>query len=147
MPRPERGRSDSGHIGARQFVFQSVAIGIRIDAEAFGLDGDTITRFALALGEPEQREILAGIEAHRDDEHWAEKLQSPYSSWFQLRHALAKRWEPHLFEEISRRHVARNWTLAPPLVSSLLRRHRYEEALAIVQTASHRACIGITPSK
>jgi hypothetical protein len=105
------------------------------EARAFGIDGDTITRFALALGEPEQREILAGIEAHRGDEHWAEELQSPHSSWFQLRHALAKRWEPHLFEEISRRHVARNWTLAPPLVSSLLRRRRYEEALAIVETA------------
>ena len=104
-------------------------------AKVFGLDGETITRFVLGLGEPEQREALAGIKAHRADEHWAAELESAYSTWFQVRHALAERWEPDLFEQISRRHIAGNWTLAPPLVSSLLRRRRYEEALPVVETA------------
>lgn len=104
-------------------------------ARVFGLDGDTINRFALGLGEPEQREILAGIEAHRAEEHWGAKLESPYSTWFRLRHALAECWEPDLFEQISRQHIARDWTLAPPLVSSLLRRRRFEEALPVAETA------------
>lgn len=104
-------------------------------AKVFGLDGDTITRFVIGLGKPEQREVLAGIEAHHAEEHWAGELESPYSTWFRLRHALAERWQPELFEQVSRRHIARDWTLAPPLVSSLLRQRRYEEALPVVETA------------
>ena len=104
-------------------------------ATRFGLDGNAVTDFVLGLDEAGQREILAGIETHRQEEHWVEDLESPYSTWFRIRHALAGRWQPELFEHISRENVARDWTLAPPLVARLLRRRRHEEALPIIDIA------------
>ncbi len=103
--------------------------------KSVSLHDDTLAEFILGLDEAEQKTVLRGIVAHRSASHWAEVLGAAHSGWFRIHQELARRWDPALFEETSRKNIAQNWQLALPLVTDLLRRKAVDKALPLVEEA------------
>ena len=62
-------------------------------------------------------------------------LGAARSGWFKIHHELAKRWDPALFEETSRKNIAHDWELALPLVADLLRRKSFDQAWPLIEQA------------
>lgn len=110
------------------------------------LDDDTIVRFIRGLGDAEQQAVLRGIDAHRSASHWATVLGAAHSGWFKIHQALAKRWDPALFEEASRKNIAQDWTLALPLVADLVRRKAFDQAGPLIEAAV-RALLRLGPEE
>jgi hypothetical protein len=108
---------------------------VEASARIVTLDDDTITRFIRGLDDAEQQSILRGIAAHRSASHWTQVLGAAHSRWFKTHQALAKRWDPALFEEASRKNIAQDWTLALPLVADLLRRKSFDQADPLIEAA------------
>lgn len=108
---------------------------VEASAKTVSLDAGTIARFIGGLGNAEQRAVLGGIAAHRSASHWAKVLGAAHSGWFKIHHALAKRWDPALFEEASRKNIAQDWKLALPLVADLLRRKSFDQAGFLIEAA------------
>ena len=118
-------------------VFE-LADGIRAfeaSARIVSLHDDTIMRFVLGLGDADQQAVLKGIAAHRSASHWAEILGAAHSGWFKIHQELAKRWDPALFEETSRKNIAHDWELALPLLADLLRRKSFDRARPLIEEA------------
>jgi len=99
------------------------------------LDGDTIERFILGLGDTDQQVVLKGIVAHRSASHWAAVLGTAHSGWFKIHQELARRWNPALFEANSRENIAQDWELALPLVADRLRRKSFDQAWPLIEEA------------
>ena len=108
---------------------------VEASAKNVSLDDATIARFIRGLGDAEQQAVLGGIAAHRSASHWAEVLGAAHSGWFTIHQALAKRWDPALFEEASRKNIAQDWKLALPLVADLLRRKSFDQAGPLIESA------------
>lgn len=104
-------------------------------ARIVSLDDDTITQFILGLGDADQNAILGGIVASRSQSHWTEVIGAAHSGWFKIHQELARRWDPALFEETSRKNIAQNWELALPLVADLLRRTSFDKARPLIEEA------------
>jgi len=104
-------------------------------ARIVSLHDDTIARFILGLGDAEQQAVLKGIAAHRSASHWAEVLGAAHSAWFKIHQELAKRWNPALFEETSRKNITHDWELALPLLADLLRRKSFDRAGPLIEEA------------
>jgi hypothetical protein len=108
---------------------------LEASAKIVSLDDDTIARFIRGLGAAEQQAVLRGIAAHRSASHWAKVLGAAHSGWFKIHQALAKRWDPALFEEASRKNIAQDWKLALPLVADLLRRKSFDQTGPLIEAA------------
>ncbi len=109
----------------------------RLEASAriVSLDHDTVAKFIRGLSDADQKAILQGIAAHCSASPWAEILGTAHSGWFKIHQELARRWDPALFEETSRKNIAQNWELALPLVADLLRRKSFDKAQPLVEEA------------
>ncbi len=79
--------------------------------------------------------VLRGMTAHGSAGHWTTVLGAAHSRWFKIHQALAKRWAPALFEEVSRANIARDWKLALPLVTDLVRRKSFDQAGPLIEAA------------
>ena len=108
---------------------------VEASAKTVSLDGGTIARFIGGLGDAEQQAILTGIASHRSASHWSTVLGAAHSGWFKIHQALARRWDPALFEEASRKNIAQDWKLALPLVADLLRRKSFDQASPLIEAA------------
>lgn len=108
---------------------------LEASARIVSLDDDAVAKFMLGLADADQKTVLDGIAAHRGASHWAEVLGAARSGWFKIHHRLAKRWDPALFEETSRKNIAQDWQLALPLVADLLRRKSFDKALPLIGEA------------
>lgn len=104
-------------------------------AKTVSLDDETIARFIRGLDDAEQQAALRGMTAHRSASHWATVLGAAHSGWFKIHQALAKRWDPALFEQASRANIAQDWTLALPLVADLVRRKSFDQAGPLIEAA------------
>jgi len=99
------------------------------------LDRGPITTWAQELGKRDQKEILAGLQKHSDDPHWAGEMERPHSGWFQIKKALAEQWDPALYAATCRANIAGDWKLALPLLKGLLKRKMFTEARTIIDEA------------
>jgi len=106
---------------------------LEASARIVSLDGDTIARFILGLGDTDQQVVLNGIAAHRSASHWAAVLGTAHSGWFKIHQELARRWNPALFEANSRENIAQDWELALPLVADRLRRKSFDQAWPLIE--------------
>ena len=106
---------------------------LEASARIVSLDGDTIARFILGLGDTDQQVVLKGIAAHRSASHWAAVLGTAHSGWFKIHQELARRWNPALFEANSRENIAQDWELALPLVADRLRRKSFDQAWPLIE--------------
>jgi hypothetical protein len=111
--------------------------GIRQFEESLGagLDNDAIANVAAMFDEANQRDILSHLAAHRTKSPWADALSAPYSGWFRLYQRLARKWDRKLLTDIRRDNIARDFTLALPLLTDSLRRKAYGEAQSLVDEA------------
>jgi len=115
-------------------------------AKTVSLDDETIARFIPGLDDAEQQAALRGMTAHRSASHWATVLGAAHSGWFKIHQALAKRWDPALFEQASRANIAQDWTLALPLVAHLVRRKSFDQAGPLIE-AGVRALLRLETGK
>ena len=108
---------------------------LQASVKTVSLDDDTIARFIRGLDDAEQQAVLRGIAAHRSASHWASVLGAAHLGWFKIHQALAKRWDPALFEATSRKNIAQDWKLALPLVADLVRRKSFDQAGPLIEAA------------
>jgi hypothetical protein len=108
---------------------------VEASAKIVSLDAGTIARFIGGLGDEEQQAVLTGIAVHGSASHWAKVLGAAHSGWFKIHQALAKRWDPALFEEASRKNITQDWKLALPLIADLLRRKSFDQAGSLIEAA------------
>lgn len=99
------------------------------------LDREALVEFVLGLAEKHLRAILGSITRQRTSERWEDVFHQAYGAWPELLRELSQRWEPALFEDLSRANVARNWRLALPLIQGALERKAVAEALSLVDEA------------
>lgn len=130
-----RARRRDGHSA---FELAEAIRKLEVSARIVSLDRDTVARFILRLGDADQKTVLKGIAAHR-----AAVLGEAHSGWFKIHHDLARRWDPGLFAETSRQHIAQNWALALPLVADLIRRKAFDQAPPLI-TEAVRALLRLT---
>jgi hypothetical protein len=119
---------------------------LEASARIVSLDDDTVAKFIQELGDADQKTVLEGIAAHRSASHWAAVLGTAHSGWFKIHQRLAKRWDPALFEETSRKNIAQDWQLALPLIANLLRRKSFDKALPLIGEAL-RARLDLEPGE
>ncbi|MBI2317133.1 MAG: hypothetical protein HYU75_09055, partial [Betaproteobacteria bacterium] len=108
---------------------------LEASARIVSLHEETVAKFIRGLGDADQHAILNGITSHRSASHWASVLGNAYSEWFKIHQQLARRWDPALFAETSRKNIAQNWELALPLVGDLLRRKAFDKAPPLIAEA------------
>jgi hypothetical protein len=65
----------------------------------------------------------------------APSFGAAHSGWFRIHQELARRWDPALFEETSRRNIAHDWELALPLIADRLRRKAFDKAWPLIEEA------------
>ncbi len=99
------------------------------------VDTGALLEFVLALDEDDQREILRGIVASRDNAHWQRALDSAHGTWFDLTLQLAEQWEPALYLDLCRSLVRRDWVLAIPVLEVLLEQRAFGEAGPVIEDA------------
>ncbi len=121
--------------GRSAFALADALRKLEASARIVSLDGNTVAKFIRELSDTDQQAILQGIIAHRAASHWTEILDAAHSGWFTIHQELARRWDPALFEETSRKNIAQNWELALPLVADLLRRKSFDQAWPLVEEA------------
>jgi hypothetical protein len=121
--------------GRSAFALADAIRKLEASARIVSLDCDTVAKFIRELSDTDQQAILQGIIAHRAASHWAEILDTAHSGWFTIQQELARRWDPALFEETSRKNIAQNWELALPLVADLLSRKSLDQARPLVEEA------------
>ncbi|MFQ5830661.1 MAG: hypothetical protein ACE5JD_16135 [Candidatus Methylomirabilia bacterium] len=117
------------------FEFADTIRKLEASIRVVSLDDDTVARFILGLGDADQQAVLKGIVAHRSAGPWADVLGAAHAGWFRIHQGLARRWDPALFEEASRKHIAQDWELALPLVADMLRRKSFDRALPLIEEA------------
>jgi len=132
--------------GRSAFELADAIRAFEASARIVSLHDDTIARFILGLGDADHQAVLKGIAAHRTASHWAEVLGAAQSGWFKIHQALAKRWDPALFEETSRQNIAHDWELALPLLADLLRRKSFDRAEPLIEEAM-RALLRLKPGE
>ena len=108
---------------------------LEASAKIVSLDAGTMARFIGGLGDAEQQAVVAAVAGPGGASHWAKVLGAARSGWFTIHQALAKRWDPALFEEASRKNIAQDWKLALPLVADLLRRKSFDQAAPLIEAA------------
>lgn len=120
--------------GVGPFAFTEGICRLEQSLEA-GLDDDSIVALPTMFDEGDQRAILRGLAEHRQAAPWSVVLSNPHSGWFCLHQNLARKWDHALFVEVSRGNIARDFTLALPLLTERLRKKSYADALALVDEA------------
>jgi hypothetical protein len=120
--------------GADPYQFAEGICNLEQSLEA-GLDDDSIAVLHTMFDEGDQRAILRGLAEHRQAAPWSVVLSNPHSGWFRLHQQLARKWDQALFAEVSRANIARDFTLALPLLTERLRKKSYGEALVLVDGA------------
>ncbi|MEW6741827.1 MAG: hypothetical protein AB1486_03625 [Planctomycetota bacterium] len=109
--------------------------GFQLSNSRLDLDANTLIEFIHALGEAQQKEILDGIEQHRDAKEWVEVLSSPYSEWFMIYQDLCQRWNVKGYLEHCRKNLGKDWKLSLPVIEELLRKKQPADAFAIAEEA------------
>ena len=105
-------------------------------AERWRMDGAALVDFVLGLDEATQRAMLAGIEQDARGPHWDAVLDSPDSKWFALRRELAARWAPERHLALCRGRIAKDWTLAVPVLEDMVARETYDGAEGVIEEAT-----------
>ena len=113
--------------------------GVRRLDTTTSLDRAAVSEFVIALEDPVQQEVLAGLEAVRHEPPWADVLERPHSGWFGLYRDLAARHAPDRYEALALENLAGDWRLALPLVDKRLERGEHAEAAGLCERAmGHR---------
>lgn len=99
------------------------------------LHGDALVDFVLGMTEEAQRAILDGLQRDEHAPRWATVLGLPRMSWFKLRQALAKRWNPARFLSLCRAYIGQEWELALPVLEGFIARGAYEDAEEVIEEA------------
>ena len=98
-----------------------------------------VRELVATFDEAAQQEILAGLEAGRDQPLWADVLARPHGGWFGLYRDLAARHAPDRYEALALENLAGDWRLALPLVAGRLERGEHAEAAGLCERAmGHR---------
>jgi hypothetical protein len=119
-------------VGALDYVGR-----IRVFEQSLGaaLDQESIAALFSLFDAADQRGILRGLADRRQSAPWADVLSEPRSGWFRLHQRLARKWDRNLFTDVCRDNIARDFTLALPLLAGCLRRKAYAEALTLLEDA------------
>jgi hypothetical protein len=97
-----------------------------------GLDDEIVNEFVLKLEAEDQKEMLRGIIGNSQSGHWAEALRFVHGGWCQFYRELCRRWDPPRYLESCHSGIAKDWTLALPLIEDLMERKAFQEGLILI---------------
>lgn len=100
------------------------------------LDGKTIAAFVHGLGKDGKRDVLDGIRAHRDEDHWKKVLNSAHSGWFLIYKDLCRGQDRSGYLETCRARISQDWSLAIPVIKELARKKVNEETCQVCAEAA-----------
>ncbi len=98
-----------------------------------GLDHSAVLDFFAGLPEADQRRILEGLTAHKEEPLWRQPLQNAYSPWHILYMEYLDRYAPERYLENLRTVIPQHWQSGLPIIEDLLARDEYTESLAVVE--------------
>ncbi len=100
------------------------------------LDEKTLAAFVRGLGKDGKKDVLDGIRAHRDDDHWKKVLNSAHSGWFLIYKDLCRGQDRSGYLETCRARISQDWSLAIPVIKELTRKKANEELCQICAEAA-----------
>lgn len=98
-----------------------------------GLDRQTLVDFCAQVGEADQRSILEGISAHKQDPIWKLVLGNTFSPWHGIYTHYLNRYAPERFLDQLRIDIPQEWQAGLPVLADLLKRQEYGECLAVAR--------------
>ena len=100
------------------------------------LDGKTIAAFVHRLGKDGKRDVLEGIRAHREEDHWKKVLNSAHSGWFLIYKDLCRGQDRSGYLETCRARISQDWSLAIPVIKELAHKKVNEETCQVCAEAA-----------
>lgn len=99
--------------------------------EYSNLDRDSVVDFMSELSEADERCILQGLTADKDDVLWKASLSSTYSHWNGIYMYYLDRYAPERYLENLRADIPQQWQAGLPLLEDLLQRREFGESTVV----------------
>ena len=95
------------------------------------LDRNSVVEFFAELSEADERCVLRGLTANREDALWKGPLGSTYSHWHGLYMYYLDRYAPERFLDNLRADIPQQWRAGLPVLEDLLKHKKYGQCVAV----------------